>query len=240
VDGTSLRIPNGLSLTEFYLHGESPYTGKIYNNIFTYEAYQEKVGSKDIRSFPEGQSWLSHRRLPMPRYQNRRFSLSATSSGIFTSAEDWFKINNTGVKKMKNTIVQGLAVLAVMGLAACVGERPKPAMVYYHGLTPQDVYFEVVGYTPQEIEFKIRVNFTSKYMYHLILEDNEPLAEGWHVTILSVEKSYPLIMKAKEGVVFEPGKKYRLCIGNKSPEYVARYRSAYQCAADYEFVLPQK
>jgi hypothetical protein len=166
--------------------------------------------------------------------------LSATSSGIFTSAEDWFKINNTGVKKMKNTIVKGLAVLAMLGLVACAGERPKPALVYYHGQTPQDVYFEVVGYTPREIEFKIRVNFGSAYMYHLILEDNEPLAEGWYVTVLGLEHSYRLVMKAKKGVGFEPGKRYRLCIGNKSPEYVARYRSAYHCAADYEFVLPQK
>ena len=141
---------------------------------------------------------------------------------------------------MKNTIVKGLAVLAALGLAACAGVRSKPALVYYHGQTPQDVYFEVVRYTQQEIEFKIKVMFGAKYMYHLILEDNEPLAEGWYVTMLSETDSYRLIMKAKKGVVFEPGKRYRLCIGDESPEYVARFRSAYQCTADYEFVLPQK
>jgi len=141
---------------------------------------------------------------------------------------------------MNNIIFKGLGVLAVLGLIGCAGQATKPPMLYYSGMTPQDEYFEVVGYTPQEIEFKIRVNFPSKYMYHLILEDNEPLAEGWYVTILGAEDYYRLVMKAKKGVVFEPGKTYRLCIGNKNPEETARYRDSYQCAVDYKFVLPQK
>ena len=60
---------------------------------------------------------------------------------------------------MKNIWLKGLCVLAVLGFAGCAAERPKPAMHYYHGMTPQDEYFELVGYTPQEIEFKIRVKF---------------------------------------------------------------------------------
>jgi hypothetical protein len=111
---------------------------------------------------------------------------------------------------MTNIVFKGLGVLAVLGLIGCAGQAPKPVMLYYSGMTPQDEYFEVVGYTPQEIEFKVRVNFPSNYMYHLILEDNEPLAEGWHVTILGGEDFYRLVMKAKKGVVFEPGKSYRL------------------------------
>jgi hypothetical protein len=141
---------------------------------------------------------------------------------------------------MNSIIFKGLGVLAVLGLIGCAAETAKPAMIYYHGQTPQDEYFEVVGYTPQEIEFKIRVNFPVKYMYHLILDDNEPLAEGWYVTILGAEDFYKLVIKAKKGVVFEPGKTYRLCIGNKNPEEIARYRSSYPCAVDYEFVLPPK
>jgi hypothetical protein len=136
--------------------------------------------------------------------------------------------------------MKGLCILAVAVLIGCAGERAKPALTYYHGQTPQDAYFEVVVYTPQEIEFKIKVKFASKYMYHLILEGEEPLAEGWYVTILDAEDSYRLIMKAKEGLAFEAGKAYRLCIGNESPEYVARYRNSYHCTVDYEFVLPAK
>ena len=143
-----------------------------------------------------GMAAVDHR----PGHSSRAVLISSISSGSLTHAAHWFRINNKGAIKMKNTIVKGLAVLAVLGLVACAGERPKPAMVYYHGQTPQDVYFEVVGYTPEEIEFKIRVNFKLAYMYHLILEDNKPLAEGRHVTVLSVENSYRLIMKAKKGV----------------------------------------
>jgi hypothetical protein len=143
-------------------------------------------------------------------------------------------------ERMKSIIVKGLGILAILGLIGCAGERAKPAMTYYHGQTPQDAYFEVVGYTPQEIEFRIKVKFASKYMYHLILEGDEPLAEGWYLTIVDAEDSYRLAIKAKEGIVFEAGKNYRLCIGNESPEYVARYRSSYHCTVDYAFVLPPK
>jgi hypothetical protein len=141
---------------------------------------------------------------------------------------------------MKKIAFKALGVLAVLGLVGCAAETAKPAMIYYHGQTPQDEYFELVGYTPQQIEFKIRVNFPSHHMYHLILEDNEPLAEGWFVTILGAEDFYRLVIKAKKGVVFEPGKTYRLCIGAKNPEEIARYRNSYQCVVDYVFVLPPK
>ncbi len=139
---------------------------------------------------------------------------------------------------MRNGFGKGMCVLAVLGLAGCAAQTPRPAMIYYHGMTPQDEYFEVVRYTPQEIEFKIRVQFELRHMYHLILEDNEPLAEGWYITILGAEDFYRVVMKAKKGVVFEPAKTYRLCIGSKNPEEIARYRNSYQCAVDYVFVLP--
>jgi hypothetical protein len=141
---------------------------------------------------------------------------------------------------MKISALKWLLILAITAFVGCAGERPKPNLIYYHGMTPQDEYFEVVRSTPQEIEFKIKVKFASKYMYHLVLEEEEPLAEGWFVTILGAEDAYRLIMKAKKGVAFEAGKEYRLCIGNESPEYVARYRESYQCAVDYKFVLPPK
>lgn len=141
---------------------------------------------------------------------------------------------------MKSIKIKGLIGVAIFALIGCAAERPKPALTYYHGQTPPDAYFEVVSYTPQQIEFKIKVKFGSKYMYHLVLEDNEPLAEGWFPTILDAEDSYRLVIKAREGVAFEAGKSYRLCIGKESPEYVARYRNSYHCAVDYGFVLPPK
>jgi hypothetical protein len=139
---------------------------------------------------------------------------------------------------MKFNLAEGLGALAILGFVGCGGKTPRPALTYYHGQNPPDAYFEVIRYTPREIEFKIKVKFAARYMYHLILEGDEPLAEGWQVTILDAEDSYRLVMKAKKDAAFEAGKSYRLCIGKDSPEYVARYRSSYQCAADYTFVLP--
>ena len=141
---------------------------------------------------------------------------------------------------MKDNIIKGLCILAVVGLIGCAAGRAKPALTYYHGQTPLEANFEVVSYTPQQIEFKIKVKFASKYMYHLILEGDEPLAEGWYVTILDGEDAYRLVIKAKKGLAFEAGKTYRLCIGDESPEYAARYRNSYHCAVDYEFALPAK
>ena len=141
---------------------------------------------------------------------------------------------------MKQNLAKGLVFLAALGLVGCAAEKSKPTLTYYHGQVPPDAYFEVVSYTPQQIEFKIKVKFPSRHMYHLVLEGNEPLAEGWFPTILDREDSYRLVIKAREGVAFEAGKNYRLCIGKESPEYVAEYRSSYQCLVDYPFVLPAK
>ena len=141
---------------------------------------------------------------------------------------------------MKTNLFRGLCILAVAVLIGCAAEKSKPALTYYHGQTPPDSYFEVVSYTPQEIEFRIKVKFGSKHMYHLILEGDKPLAEGWFPTMLGAADSYRLVIKAREGVAFETGKTYRLCIGSESPEYVAEYRSTYRCAVDYSFVLPPK
>lgn len=141
---------------------------------------------------------------------------------------------------MKNILLKGLSFFAVAGLISCASETVRPKMTYYHGQIPPDVYFMVVGHTAEQIEFKIRVDFAGKHMYHLILEGDKPLAEGWYPTNRGAEEFYSLKIRAKKGVVFEPGKTYRLCIGTESPELVAKYRSAYECIVDYEFVLPPK
>jgi len=141
---------------------------------------------------------------------------------------------------MKNILLKGLCLLFIYGLISCAAEKVKPKMTYYHGLKPFDLCFTIVDYTAEEIEFKIRINFNSLFMYHLILEGNEPLAEGWYSTLQNAEEGYRVKIKAKRGVVFQPRKTYRLCIGSGSPEEAARYRNSYRCLAEYEFVLPQK
>src|SRR4030042_2979236 len=96
--------------------------------------------------------------------------------------------------RMKANIIKGLCILALAVLIGCSAERPKTALTYYHGQTPPDSYFEVVNYTPQEIEFRIKVKFGSKHMYHLILEGDEPLAEGWFPTVLGAADSNGVVI----------------------------------------------
>jgi hypothetical protein len=141
---------------------------------------------------------------------------------------------------MKANFIGGFGIVVFAALTGCTAGKPKPALTYYHGQTPPDSYFKVVRYTPQEIEFRIKVRFSSKHMYHLVLDGDNPLAEGWFPTALDAADSYRVVIKAPRGVVFETGKAYRLCIGEQSPEYVVEYRSTYQCAVDYNFVLPPK
>src|SRR4030065_2656414 len=125
---------------------------------------------------------------------------------------------------MKTNLFRGPCILAVAVLIGCSAEKTRPALTYYHGQTPPDSYFEVVSYTPQEIEFRIKVKFGSKHMYPLILEGDEPLAEGWFPTMLGAADSYRLVIKAREGVAFETGKTYRLCIGGGRPQKAAGSR----------------
>ena len=141
---------------------------------------------------------------------------------------------------MKNILLKGLGLIVVAGLISCASETVRPKMTYYHGQKPPDAYFTMVGYTAGEIEFKIRVDFAAKHMYHLILEGDKPLAEGWYPTNLGAEEFYKVKIQAKKGLIFQPGKTYRLCIGAESPELVAEYRNTYKCIVDYEFVLPKK
>jgi hypothetical protein len=139
---------------------------------------------------------------------------------------------------MKNAVLKSFVLFSLTALISCTPKTPNPKMTYYHGQTPPKTYFEVVRSTSEEILFKIRADFSPNQMYHLILDGDEPVAEGWYPTNRMAEEFYYLKMRAKRGLAFHPGKTYRLCIGTQSPEVVARYRNSYKCLVDYEFVLP--
>jgi len=113
-------------------------------------------------------------------------------------------------------------------------------MSYYHGQKVPNEFIMLVSHSPQEIEFKIRVEFKQYHLYHLILDGNIPLAEGWFPTTILGEQFYRVKLRAKEGVIFEPGKSYRLCIGSESPEKIYIHSSSYFCLVDYEFMIPAK
>jgi hypothetical protein len=139
---------------------------------------------------------------------------------------------------MKGVAFNALVFLSLASLISCVAEPAKPRLTYYHGQTPPKTYFEVIRSASEEILFKIRADFSPNQMYHLILDGDEPVAEGWYPTNRMDEEFYYLKIRAKKGMAFQPGKTYRLCIGTQSPEVVARYRNSYKCLVDYEFVLP--
>ena len=49
-----------------------------------------------------------------------------------------------------------------------------------------------------------------------------------------------MTLKPSEGMTFEPGKTYRLCIGLQSPQEVQMTSSNYQCVVDYTFIFQEK
>lgn len=133
-----------------------------------------------------------------------------------------------------------LLFLLLAGVISCVSSTDTN-IKFTHGQKVPDQFINVISYTATEIELNIRVKFQQSRMYHIILDQEENrLAEGWYRTALPTESAYKITLEAKEGVVFQPGTKYRLCVGSTSPDLVGRYQSSYKCYADYEFMLPVK
>jgi hypothetical protein len=137
---------------------------------------------------------------------------------------------------MIKTISKICLVFLALYLVSCA-PATRGKMHFYHGQKVPDEFISVLSSSAQEVEFKVRVEFKETRLYHLILEGDEVLAEGWYPAVRGAENFYTVRIKAKEGVQFETGKTYRLCIGVQSPEYIAVYSSNYQCLVDYEFVL---
>jgi hypothetical protein len=142
------------------------------------------------------------------------------------------------MKTSKLAILAGLA----LGLAsACSPYRARPQMNYYHGETPPAGHIQVVRASETEIEFQITVVMPADHMYHLLLDGNEPLAEGWFPTSrMAASQGYRVTLKLRQGLHLETGKSYRLCIGVQNPEDVQMTTSNYRCLVDYSFVFQAK
>jgi hypothetical protein len=132
-------------------------------------------------------------------------------------------------------------VIALALVAACsTTYKSKPEMNYFRGQKVPDLYMTVLKASPGEIEFRIQVKFATQKMYHLVLDGNEPVSQGWFSTKRAGGEAYTVKMKPEEGKTFEAGKTYRLCIGEQSPEAVQMTSSNYMCKADYTFVFQEK
>jgi len=141
---------------------------------------------------------------------------------------------------MKKILVMAGIGLAVIGAWSCGSSDVSSKMNFYHGQTVPDLFFKILKSSAEEVVFEITVDFKVTHMYHLLLDESgKPVSEGWYST-RKIGQSYIVSMKPKPGMVFENGKKYRLCIGNESPEKVFIHTSNYKCAADYEFTLEIK
>jgi len=140
---------------------------------------------------------------------------------------------------MTSMKISGLVAGALV-MAACSTYKANPELNYYHGPNVPPGYITVLRATPAEIEFQIRVEFPRKQMYHLVLEGNTPVAEGWFSTLRAGGEQYTVKMRPKEGLTFEAGKTYRLCIGAQSPEAIQMTSRNYECAADFIFVFKEK
>ena len=138
---------------------------------------------------------------------------------------------------MKKTRQVALIFAVCAGLMACASGGRRAVMHYDHGSTIPDQYISVVGYTSNEIEFKIAAKFPLKHAYHLVLDGDIPLAEGWYPASRPEANFYTVKLKAKKGVLFQTGKPYRLCVGAESPDFIAVHSSNYRCIIDYEFIL---
>lgn len=132
------------------------------------------------------------------------------------------------------------ALVFFAGLAACSVYKASPKMNYYHGRNIPEGYISVTRASAQEIEFMVRVTFKESKLYHLILDGNEPVAEGWYQTSFTAGQYYTVAIKPNEGRSFEPGKTYRLCIGDANPREVQLYSSNYRCSVDFTFVFEAK
>lgn len=149
---------------------------------------------------------------------------------------------------MKKLILNGLIVIFSLGMIGCVSymdkyESDSKKIHFYHGPKLQDRFISIINITDEEIEFKIRRAPGGTYLYHVILdEEEERVSEGWFPTQLLTAQPdhYTVRMKAKKGLTFQPGKKYRLCVGSENPESVYYRSNYYQCFIDYEFVIPEK
>lgn len=131
-------------------------------------------------------------------------------------------------------------LVGLLFLAACSTYKAKPQLHYYHGQTPPEGYIKILRATTEEIEFQIRVEFTEKKLYHLVLDGDNPVAESWFSTLRAGGQAYRVTLKPSEGLAFEPGKTYRLCIGQQNPQAVQMTSNNYKCLVDHTFVFQPK
>ncbi|NIM59318.1 MAG: hypothetical protein GTO16_10300 [Candidatus Aminicenantes bacterium] len=147
---------------------------------------------------------------------------------------------------MKKLLFPSSILVLLMGMINCTSYMDKyhqgsQKIHFYHGQKLQDRFISILNFTTDEIEFKIKIASSQYYLYHIIIDEEEAcISEGWFPTSKIKTEFYTVRMKAKKGLSFQPGKKYRLCVGFQNPDLVYYRTNKYKCFVDYEFVLPEE
>jgi hypothetical protein len=147
---------------------------------------------------------------------------------------------------MKKFLVSTFVLVFLLGVTSCSSYmneyyKGKKKIHFYHGMKHPDAFISIVDISSRDIKFKIaRLGGSRRYLYHVILdEDEERISEGWFPTRKIRNDYYFVTMKIKKGYAFQPGKRYRLCIGGQNPDQVYYRTNRYLCYVDYEFVFPE-
>ncbi|MBM3296672.1 MAG: hypothetical protein FJY83_03630 [Candidatus Aminicenantes bacterium] len=137
--------------------------------------------------------------------------------------------------------MNAVVLIVILVFSACSFYRSQPKMEYYHGQNAPEGYILVEQATETAVIFRILIAFKESHLYHLLLEENEPLAQGWFPTqIVDRARGYTVSLTLKKGLMLEPGKTYRLCIGGQNPEAVQLQSSSYRCLVDHSFVYEER
>ena len=138
---------------------------------------------------------------------------------------------------MKTRVIVLLSVIFLV-LGGCATGGGQADLSISRGPKIPAQFITITTFAPEVITFEIRVKFPQESLYHIISDEAGAfLSEGWIRTSRDGTGKYTATMQAKEGVFFEKGNRYLLCIGDVHPDQVRSRSSNYQCKMNAWFTI---
>ncbi|MFH2041620.1 MAG: hypothetical protein ABIJ35_03755 [Acidobacteriota bacterium] len=140
---------------------------------------------------------------------------------------------------MKTRVIVLLSVIfLIFGGCATGGGQTELNISRGPKIPPQ--FISITAFSPEAITFEIRVQFSQESLYHIITDEAGAfLSEGWIRTSREGTGKYTATMQAKEGLFFEKGQRYLLCIGDVHPDQARIRSNNYQCRMNAWFTITQ-